>query len=531
MQQQQPENQDIREKLKPLRRRWKLIALITVAITALTYYHYRHQIPSYTASTSVFVQSGGQGVAGVDTETDPARRLANAAVFLETPTVADQVAKTLRYSGNPNGLLGMITVTPSADSDFLEITATSPDPKEAAAVANGFADAFVAVTTAQTRAIVDSEEANVQRQLAATPDTPENGASIALLQQQLQTLRLTAATGGVQSVDPAPVPTASTASSPTENAVFAALLGVVLASLLAFAVEAFNRRLRHRMVEAEYGLPLLASIPFSRGGYSGSRAGQLPTTLMEGVRGLRTMLEHGTAGATPRSLLVTSAIPSEGKSTLVKSLGLAYFESAKSVLLIDADLRRPMLHEYFEAPVAPGLSDVLRGSISLADAAQEIQTSDVRPAFDRILAGSASTVQLDNEGERHVGEAPLVKARRAAAPGPVLHLLAAGSGTSDPAALLGSGQLRALLAEAVERYDVVLVDSPPVLSVSDAIPLATVVDAAVVVARSEFTTKDAAQRCRQAFERVSTITVLGVVANAVKETDEAERSDYVMSTS
>ena len=201
------------------------------------------------------------------------------------------------------------------------------------------------------------------------------------------------------------------------------------------------------------------------------------------------------------------------------------------MLVIDADLRRPMLHEFFEAPLVPGLSDVLRGSIPLPEAAQEVQPADIEPAFDPAVSGAESAAMvghaLELRGGRQLPDAPA----RSAAEGPVVHLLAAGSGTSDPAALLGSPQLRVLLDEAIAKYDVVLIDSPPVLSVSDAIPLATAVDAAIVVARAEFTTRDAAQRCREQLERVSSVTVLGVVANAVREDDEYGRSGYLGSPS
>jgi Mrp family chromosome partitioning ATPase len=110
--------------------------------------------------------------------------------------------------------------------------------------------------------------------------------------------------------------------------------------------------------------------------------------------------------------------------------------------------------------------------------------------------------------------------------GPVLHLLASGSGTADPAALLGSTRLTTLLDEAASAYDVVLIDSPPLLAVSDAIPVATAVDAVVVVARDEFTTRDAVQQCRQALERVPAANVLGVVANGVRDDDDLGRPYY-----
>ena len=387
------------------------------------------------------------------------------------------------------------------------------------------------MTDAQTQAIVAAAERNVQNQLAATPPTQANVGVRGTLEQELQTLRLSGASSNVESVDPAPVPTASTASSPKQIAIFAALLGLVLASGLVLAIEALSRRLRQPMIEAEYGLPLLASIPLNRERQERSGWGlPCPPAMMERVRGLRTMLEHGaSAGVAPRTLLITSAIPGEGKSTLVKSLGLAYFESAKSVLVIDADLRRPMLHEFFEAPLAPGLSDVLRNSISLSQAAQEVQQADIDLTFDAVRSDAESTALVGPAGERHAGHTAVAAPVRSAAGGPVVHLLAAGSGTSDPAALLGSAQLRALLTEATAKYDLVLIDSPPVLSVSDAIPLATAVDAVALVAREEFTTRDAARRCRQALERVSDVTVLGVVANAVKEDDEHSRKYYVTS--
>jgi Mrp family chromosome partitioning ATPase len=211
----------------------------------------------------------------------------------------------------------------------------------------------------------------------------------------------------------------------------------------------------------------------------------------------------------------------------VKSLALSYFESARSVLVIDADLRRPMLHEFFEAPLVPGLSDVLRSAISLPDAVQEVRPGDIEPAFDPVLAGSESALAIVPERPGKLAETR----RRPPRDGnvvrsPVLHLLASGSGTSDPAALLGSGTFAALLAEAAATYDVVVIDSPPVLAVSDAIPVATAVEAVVVVARSEFTTREAAQRCRRALERVPRVKVLGVVANGVREEDGIARPYY-----
>jgi Mrp family chromosome partitioning ATPase/capsular polysaccharide biosynthesis protein len=493
----QPENRDLREKLEPFRRRWLLMAFIVVAITAATYDHYAGQPVKYDATASVFARSAGFApLVGDDPESDPARRLLNEAQLLQTPAVATNVAGQLHYKGNPGDLLQLITITPSADSDILSITASTSHPNASAKLANAFADAFAA--------------------LSLPPTTPPTAP-------------------GVEVINRATAPTGDSGPSPARNALFAAVLGLVLAVLLVKAMAAFDRRLRHRGVEAAYALPLLASIPFSRKAHSATRSGaRLPVEMMERVRGLRTMLDHGAgSGAAPRTVLVTSAIPGEGKSTLVKSLALAYFESAKSVLVIDGDLRRPMLHEFFDAPLVPGLSDVLRSTLSLADAVQEVRPGDLEPAFGRVPATSESTAEMVPRGARRQARttyAPRSVIGRVAS-GPVLHLLASGSRTSDPAALLGNAQLKPLLAEAAAAYDIVLIDSAPVLSVSDAIPVATAVNAVVVVARSEFTTRDAAERCRQALERVAMVKLVGVVANGVRIDDEVARPYYVTAAS
>ena len=503
----QPQNRGVREMLEPFRRHWWMIAFIVAAIAAVTYHYYKGQTPKYVATTTVFVRSAGSSpVVGTDPETDPSRRLQNEATLLKAPAVASQVAKSLHYRGNPRDLLSWITVTPSPDSDFVTITASTADPVRSAMVANQFARAFARMNANQTRALLAAQQASARSQLAQLPRTLANQPLRANLETELQTLRLAEATPPpVQQVDPATLPR-SGGASPTRNALFAGVLGLVLACLLIQGLEAFDRRLRHPVVEAEYGLPLLASIPYSRKARTATRSGmQVPVAMMEGVRALRTMLNHGDSSAQePRTLLLASAISGEGKSTLVKSLALAYFESGRSVLVIDGDLRRPIIHELFDAPLVPGLSDVLRSAISLAEAVQQIQPGDLEPALG---AGNP----YGDQGSRG---------------GPVLHVLTSGSGTSDPAALLGSEEFTALLAEAAASYDVVLIDSTPILAVSDAIPVAASVDAVVVVARSDFTTRDAAQRCRQALERVKGINVVGVVANGVRDEADLRRPYY-----
>jgi len=528
----QPQDRDVRQMLQPFIRHWWVIPVVAGAIAGATYYYYRHQRPTYSATTTVFVRSGGTTpVVGTDPEADPMRRLQNEATLLQTPAVAARVANKLHYQGDPRDLLSWITVTPSTNSDFVSITANTPDRQRSAIVANTFAKAFATLNASQAHALLAAQEASLTNQLAQLPRTIANAGIRANLATELQTLQLADSTPpSIEQVNPATVPSTGT-PAPARNAIFGGVLGIVLACLLIQGLEGFDRRLRHPTVEAEYGLPLLASIPFSRGAHTATRSGaRVPAPMMEGVRGLRTMLDHGAGSADPpRTVQLTSAVSGEGKSTLIKSLALGYFESARSVLVIDADLRRPMIHELSDAPLAPGLADVLRSAIPFHDAVQQVRPGDLEPAFDRAAIHSDAALAVaprDAASVASIGGGSSYS-NRGSHSAPVLHVLAAGSGTSDPAALLGSEKFTSLLTEVAGYYDVVLIDSPPILAVSDAIPVATRVDAVVVVARSNFTTRDAAQRCRQALQRVKGVNIVGVVANAVRDEAELKRPYYV----
>jgi Mrp family chromosome partitioning ATPase/capsular polysaccharide biosynthesis protein len=486
------ETPDIRAKLEPYRRRWWLVVIVVVAISGLAYKYYSGKPVLYSATTTLFVRGGSLPIVGADkSETDPLRSLQNEADLVMTPAVAKGAAKILGFKGDPNGLLALVAVAPSSTSDFISITSTVPYPSQAARVANAFAQAFVALST-------------------------QSGNKKAL--------------PGAEQVAPATTPTASNATSPKSAAMFAAILGLVLSILLVNGLETFDRRLRHSGVAAVYDLPLLASLPYSRETKKAVQTGaRMPAALMERIRGLRTLLDHGSASGKPAaSILVTSAIPGEGKSTLVKSLAMAYFESGRSVLVIDGDLRRPTLHERFEAPLAPGVTDVVRGAATLAEAAQDVHATDLDYEFAKVLVGTQEGDEADGAGTPLPARLwPRTAGGSSSSDGPVVRLLASGSGTFDPNALLGSAQLSGLIEDAKAAYDVVLIDSPPVLAVSDAIALAPAVDGVVIVARAEFTTRDAATRCRASLTRVPGVALLGVVANGIRTGDEYSKPYYV----
>jgi succinoglycan biosynthesis transport protein ExoP len=194
--------------------------------------------------------------------------------------------------------------------------------------------------------------------------------------------------------------------------------------------------------------------------------------MSESYRALRTSLLLTSLGAPPKTILITSALPQEGKSTTSINTATVLAQKGTRVLLIDADLRRPSLHKTLGMGPRTGLSNVLTGGTTL-------QQATVRSAL------------LPN-----------------------LYILPAGTPPPNPAELLASSQMLDLLAELRDQYDHIIVDTPPTLSVTDAVVLATRADAVVLVIRSGQTTKPALRRSRDILAQVNA-RVAGVLLNAV----------------
>lgn len=192
----------------------------------------------------------------------------------------------------------------------------------------------------------------------------------------------------------------------------------------------------------------------------------------EAFRALRTNIQFSTLDRRLKLLQVTSAGPREGKSTILANLAVSMAESGQRVVAVDADLRRPCLHELFGCARAPGLSDA-------------------------VLAGQE-------------GELPLQPTSVSG-----LRLLAAGTPPPNPSEVLGSQRTQRLLQRVAEECDLALVDSPPVVAVTDAVVLASRMDGVLFVVSSGQTRRDLARMARAQLERVNA-RILGVVLNNVR---------------
>jgi capsular exopolysaccharide synthesis family protein len=292
-------------------------------------------------------------------------------------------------------------------------------------------------------------------------------------------------------IDSARPPTSPIEPNIPRNLGFGFSLGLAAGLGLAFLLEALDNTIRTtEQAQMVSGLPPLGMIPLgsksARDGASAKRlviasskeAVELVTQvrpqsqMAESYRALRTSLLLSNLGSPPKVIMVTSALPQEGKTTTSINCAIVLAQKGVRVLLIDADLRRPSIHKTLGMGPRSGLSNVLTGSTRL---------------------------------EQVIAHTPLL---------PSLHVLPAGTPPPNPAELLASTNMRDVLAQLREEYDHIVVDTPPSLSVTDAVVLSQRADAVVLVIRSGQTTKQALRRARDILGRVGA-KVVGVLLNAV----------------
>jgi succinoglycan biosynthesis transport protein ExoP len=312
----------------------------------------------------------------------------------------------------------------------------------------------------------------------------------------LERLKEAGVTAGLRSnnfriVDAARVPTAPAGPNVLRNLAFALALGLSTGIGLAFLLESMDNTVRTpEQAQTISALPSLGMIPLGSrstrevGGRgklalaSSKEAVELVTKsrprsqMAESYRALRTSLLLTFAGGPPKVILITSALPEEGKTTTSVNSAIVLAQKGTRVLLIDADLRRPSIHKTLGMGPNHGLSNVLTGTATLQEA--------IIP----------STIV------------------------PELFILPAGTPPPNPAELLASTKMKDILEELRKHYDHIVIDSPPTLSVTDAVVMSTRADAVVLVIRSGHTTKPALRRARDILLQVNA-RVCGVLVNAV----------------
>lgn len=499
---------DLRDIVGPVwRRKWLVLAIVVLG-TVATYLASAQREKSYRAVTQVFVSdsqvqtllNSASALAGTDRDTQD-----QAQILLSRP-VAQGVIDRLALKETPGALLRTVQATPSARSNFVTVAAERPSPQNAAAVANAFAKEYIDFRGQQLARDLDSAIRGVTTQLDRLPKAQSAKQQRDDLRSTLGTLQAARAVAPSQArqTDSATAPNHAFTPRPKRDAAFGLVISIALALALAFTLERFDRRIkRFELIPEIYGAPLLSVVPHA----SSTTAVEdgkavIPDILREPFRSLRTNLQLASIDRPLSRLIVTSAVPGEGKSTIVRNLALVYREWGMNVVVVEADLRRPALSQLFGMePPAVGLTSVVIGDAELEDALLEIEVDIAGLEYlDKVRSRSAVGPAAGPTSDSSTTETRMA-------------LLPSGPAPPNPQAVLATDRVHQLLDKLAERFDVVLVDTPPLLAVSDAVPLMSQADGVIIVSRIGLTERSAAERVMEACRSVPDAKILGVVAN------------------
>lgn len=432
---------ELKDYLRVVRKRWVTIAITTLIVVGLAAVWTVTQTKQYTSSTQFFVSVSGSDNAQLQQgSTFTQERVKSYAQLLKTPRALTPVVEELGEDTTTSDLAEQLTVSTPPETVILEVAVTDSDPAHAQEIANAVGETFPQVVS------------EVER-----PEGSERTSPIK-----------------VSLVKPASTDEIPTSPVPARNLA----LGLVIGLLLGLGL-ALLRHLLDTTVRTDDDVEEITEEPVIGAVHYDPRAGKEPLIVQsdpssprsEAFRAVRTNLMFVDAANHPRTILLTSSIPGEGKSTTIANLALTLAQSGSSVCLIEADLRRPRLLEYLGLEGSAGLTDVLIERADLDDVLQPY-------GADR------------------------------------LEVIGAGAIPPNPSELLASDAMSRLLAQLSARFDYVLIDTPPVLPVTDAVVLSTKVDGVIVLVGTTIVRKEQLEATLESINAVDN-TLLGLVLNRV----------------
>jgi capsular exopolysaccharide synthesis family protein len=479
-----------------VRRKWLIVVAIgatvapAVAMSAI-------ERPTYVAEARMLLQSKpGEALFGNGVVfTDRARIVTNEIEVLQGDVVRQQVIKDLGLTAAPPGVNG----SASANSDVVAVAVKSGDPDTAAILANAYVRAYTTVkrdnaiqglADAGTELQAKVNELQVQvdaidaRLVTASTDQKAlldvQRAKLvdtqAVFNTRLDQVQVDAAltTGSAQLVAPAYPPTVPVAPTPVRTAMLALVVGLLLGLGAVFLVDHLDDSIRSPDDLAKLGLdlPVLAVVPFDPPPDNRPIVLSKPAVpAVEAYRALRTNVQFIGFERDTRVIEVTSATPGEGKTTTATNLAVVLAQTGSTVVLVDADLRRPQVHQVFGLGNTLGLTDNLLGEpIDLT-----LQTVDDH-----------------------------------------LSVIVSGKVPPNPSEMLSGRQMTTIIEQLKQRFDYVIVDSAPTLPVNDAVALSRHVDGVLLVTQAGRTSLPQVRHALANLEQVSA-PVLGIVLNRVRQ--------------
>jgi capsular exopolysaccharide synthesis family protein len=498
------DSQELRRYISLLLRWSWLIALCALLGAGAVYVSSLRAVAVYEATTTLLVKRGGS----VDDASTIyyAERLARTYRQMMTGRpVMEAVIAQLGLEVTPEDLASRIKTALVADTGLVRLSVTDVDPVRAAETANAVAGAFIVQNQAmqQERYIeflssvkqqMDEMSALIQETTAliaskGTPITDQEQAELTRLETALagyrntyatlsnsyEQMRLTAAlsTDSVVVFESARVPIAPLEGNRVRNTALAAIVGAMLAVGIGFLVEYLDDTIKSPDdVSQALGLDTLGIIGRRESGRDELVVAEQPRSpVTEAYRALRTNVRFSSLDRPLRTILVTSPGVTEGKSVTVANLATAMAQAGLKVAAVDGDLRRPRQHKLFALQRSEGLTQSLLNG--------------------RVDGHLCAVEQVEGLSVLPTGELP-----------------------PNPSELLGSQRMQSLLDDLAAQVDVVIIDSPPLLPVTDAAVLARHVDGVLLVVEAGRTRRGAAQHAVESLRQVNA-NVLGVVLNAV----------------
>jgi capsular exopolysaccharide synthesis family protein len=443
---------ELRSALRLLRERWKLILVVTLLATTVSGVLTWRATPQYASQVTLFVSAWGN--------------LNNPAAAYQGGLLSEQKVKSyselMRSQHVMTGVIGQLGLPLSSreltakvstasvpDTALLTVTVTDPSPAQAQRIANTLAEEFVRLIP----------------KLESTPEAGQSAVRISV-------------------VSAAELPSAPVSPQPVRNLAVALVLGALAGLGLAGARRSLDTSIKTaEQLEELSGTPSLGTVTFDSSVPKNPLiTGSPHSPRAEAYRKIRTNMQFVDIDRSNRVILVTSALPNEGKSVTACNLAIAFAEAQKRVILIDADLRHPNIASYLGLPNGVGLTNVLVGDTSVDEAIQ--------------VWGEQS-----------------------------FSVLASGRVPPNPSELLGSRQMRGILEELRERYDVVLIDAPPVLPVADAAAAAIACDGVLLVLRHGRTRHDQLHTTLSTLRNVE-VPIVGTVLNFARSTKDRSYYHY-----
>ncbi|HEB13188.1 MAG TPA: polysaccharide biosynthesis tyrosine autokinase [Actinobacteria bacterium] len=518
---------EVSEYFQIIRERRRDIVLITLVTILVVFLFSIVQKPIYKASALIEVQPSDAGSSFLgqlnlpSVYSQPERQLSTQADLVTAEPLALMVIDKLNLKMTPEEFTKKVSVSAGENTDLIEITVADTDPIKASLIANTLTETFLTNTKKAASSEVskakdevsfkmkdiqedvrlysrlnnkegeegkpgESDE-NVQSRIAIAKDIYTD---LAGKYQQLKILE-DLSTGGLKMVVVATTPRRPSSPDIPKNLFLALVLGLAFSGTWVFGTEYLDNTIKNAdEVEKYLEIPVLGQIPIVKDKEAEKSTDKDETPVRaqivhsssiaaEAYRSLRTNIQFINFDSQARSIIITSPTAGDGKTTVATNLATTLSLAGSRVILVDCDLRHPKVHEVVDLDNTLGLSNVLVKSHDLNEVTQE------------------------------VGDAGL-------------SVITSGPKPPNPSELLGSGRMSELIQFLKEKFDYVIIDTPPVCAVTDAVVLAGKVEGVVLICSLYKTTREAAIESRRSLEKVNS-KLMGAVINKV---DHSRRYGY-----